>query len=352
MTLGVQYDVSAFIFQVCSSSFVDETWIKASYGANSSNIWPMDARTVVSSYAQFLRSFCRLSRLSLETTILDSIGSVMISPEALFETLLQLKVKDQIDLIRLTGPWMLTASVVVTRLSANGNEYISGLGTNAMAYMSPHTIDTALIDSNIYEIGSDLICQCSPMSTCQIPAAIYSNPVEPTANVYHLNMNKTLIQGMQTACLPLEGFLASTLECYFNLSCLQLLVSNFTDFIPLNSTAPSRYSPNTTMEEIINNLLIEEWFYHYSSEDYFKQCAPLICSYSYTHYNTLLTIITSITGIVSGVIIILRIIVPWFVRYLFKLKKKLVRSTTNSVQPVDTSVETTTKSGRLHIKTK
>ena len=58
-----------------------------------------------------------------------------------------------------------------------------------------------------------------------MPAALYSSPVQPTLTINRLQMNSTRVNGMQTACYPVDGLLASTLECFFNSSCIQLLVS-------------------------------------------------------------------------------------------------------------------------------
>ena len=48
---------------------------------------------------------------------------------------------------------------------------------------------------------------CYPTINCPASAAIYSNSVQQTLDVYDLNVNSTPIKGMQVACFPLEGFL-------------------------------------------------------------------------------------------------------------------------------------------------
>ena len=59
---------------------------------------------------------------------------------------------------------------------------------------------------------------------------------------------------MQIACSPLEAFLSSTLECYFDSSCLQLLVPDSSIFTPLNSIQTSRFFLKNTMEDMISDL--------------------------------------------------------------------------------------------------
>jgi hypothetical protein len=307
----------------------------------------MDARTVVSSHAQLLRSFCTLNQLTLSQIIIDSLGSLLISPQVLSSKLLDLQVNEQLGIIQSTGPWLLTASLSIVRLSTTSNQLISGLGTNTFTYMSPYTTDMASIAINAYKPISGSTCNCFPTINCQAPAAIYSNPVEQTLGVYHLNVNSTPIKGMQTACFPLEGLLSSTLECYFDSSCLQLLVPNSTIFTPLNSTKASRFPPDTTIEQLINELLVEQWAFDFSPADYFAQCAPSTCTYSYTHRNTLLTIITTIISIFNGLNTVLRMIIPRFVQWLFKLKRRFVRPSANSSQTPTTWVEPVVEAGKL-----
>ena len=118
----------------------------------------MDARTVASSHGQFLRSFCRLSRLTLDSIIIDSLGSVLISPQALFANFLELKVSEQLEVASSAGPWMLTATLIGMRLSITGNQFMSGLGTSTSVYMSPDEMDMASIDINTYQMTSDTRC--------------------------------------------------------------------------------------------------------------------------------------------------------------------------------------------------
>ena len=296
-----------------------------SYKANSSNVWPMDARTVASSHAQFLRSFCRLSQLTLDSIVIDSLGSVLISPNALFADFLELKINDQLTVARSTGPWFLTASLVSMRLSITSNQIISGLGSNAFIYTSPNNNNLASIAVNTYQMPSGSLCHCYPTIHCQSPAGIYSNPVKPTFDVYHLNVNNTPIKGMQIACSPLEGFLSSTLECYFDATCLELLVSNSSIYTPLNSTTPSQYFPNTTIEDLISELLVEQWSFDSSPSNYFRQCGPLTCEYSYSHRNSFLIIVITVISLFTGLNTALRLIIPWIVRNLSKLKRMLIR---------------------------
>ncbi|CAF4546740.1 unnamed protein product, partial [Rotaria sp. Silwood2] len=120
----------------------------------------------------------------------------------------------------------------------SGELLISGLGTNAVASIPPNVTNMVSIATNVYQMMDGSLCECLPARTCSVPAAIYWDPVEQTRNVYSIKGNRTLVKGMRTDCYVSDGLLASTLECYYDSSCLELLVSDATAFTPLNATIP------------------------------------------------------------------------------------------------------------------
>ncbi len=326
--------IIATSFQVCSSSFITEEWILAAYETHTHDIWPMDFRTVSSAYAQLLRSFCSWSSTCVDNIINSSLANSFINPQALSSTILKLQVNEQIDQSRFTEPWLLTTALLAIRHSTTGNQLMSGLRTDSFIYMDPYGKTMASVGINTYETINGSKCYCYPTSNCTTPAAIYLNPLEPTLGVYRLDTSSIPVKGMQTACYPLEGLLASSLECYFDSSCLQLIVPNSTAFIPLNSTEISQFSPNTTVDDLINELMVEQWSLDIRPEDYYNQCAPLTCTYSYPHRNTWLSIITTIISILGGLNTVLRLIVPRLVEAMLKLKNKIFGTGANFPQIV------------------
>ncbi|CAF0745323.1 unnamed protein product [Adineta ricciae] len=71
-----------------------------------------------------------------------------------------------------------------------------------------------------------------------------------------------------------SGLLASTLECYYNASCLQLFVPNSFIFQPSKTTLPSRFTPQGTIANVANQSLTEILSYNFSHAEYYMQCAP------------------------------------------------------------------------------
>ncbi|CAF3031384.1 unnamed protein product, partial [Rotaria sp. Silwood2] len=120
----------------------------------------------------------------------------------------------------------------------SGELFISGLGTNAVATIPPNVTDMVSIATNVYQMMDGSLCYSLPATTCSVPAAIYWNPVQQMRNVYSVKGNRTLVKGMRTDCYASDGLAVSTLECYYDSSCLELLVLDATAFTPLNATIP------------------------------------------------------------------------------------------------------------------
>ncbi|CAF4872688.1 unnamed protein product, partial [Rotaria sp. Silwood1] len=81
---------------------------------------------------------------------------------------------------------------------------------------------------------------------------------------------------------------------------VEVLVPNIISNIPaLNSTVQSRYQINSTLDEIINQLMVEQWSNSTSHEAYYDQCNPALCIYSYVGKNGLITIITTIIELIG-----------------------------------------------------
>ncbi|CAF3657481.1 unnamed protein product [Adineta steineri] len=67
---------------------------------------------------------------------------------------------------------------------------------------------------------------------------------------------------------------------------------------------------NSTIEELVDELMVEEWNSSTIYDGYYNECQPSKCSYSYQTRNDLIYIITTVIGLVGGLITVLKLIVP------------------------------------------
>ncbi|CAF1483090.1 unnamed protein product [Adineta steineri] len=77
------------------------------------------------------------------------------------------------------------------------------------------------------------------------------------------------------------------------------------------SYAWHRFLINSSVNTLLSELFIENWSQMLSYSSYFNQCQPASCSYKIAMHNSLLQTITTIFGLLGGVAVSLRILVPF-----------------------------------------
>ncbi|CAF2835797.1 unnamed protein product [Rotaria sp. Silwood2] len=167
-------------------------------------------------------------------------------------------------------------------------------------------------------------CSCGPSSSCQKPQGFYCQTL--ACRPFNALPNRT-IPGMFLGCFPIDSILLSTLECLYDQSCVQMLIDwrlfdfsdillpvNLTNITALDRLAPSRFLPNTSLEIIISQLLIENWTTSVNFRDYFAHCQLDLCRYTVVRQHQPIFVITNVIGLVGGIIVILRLLVPHVVK--------------------------------------
>lgn len=65
----------------------------------------------------------------------------------------------------------------------------------------------------------------------------------------------------------------------------------------------------TTVSNLVKELFINDWNVTKSYEKYIKECAPRVCTYSYTYRNNLIQIVTILFGLIGGLTMGLKFLV-------------------------------------------
>ena len=285
---------------------------------------------MLGAYAQVLQIMCAHSQVILHDVWKSKLSAPLVTADALPEAYLEQQVYRLVNLIRAEGPWQLTLVLLAVHMSTSGNQGVSTLGTNAYAYSA---IDRKVrLATQEYQIDNSA-CYCLPSNDCQMPATMYSKSdiVPSSSGAFPLRQNSsTPIKGMKTACFPVDGILASTLECFYDTSCIQLLVPDSTA-APLNRAHPTRFPiADATLQDIFDEMMVEDWHYNFSWANYYTRCAPEQCSYSYSDRNGVLIIITTIIALLGGLNIAWRLIIPLLVRAVSRWLKKQSVPTDNT----------------------
>ncbi|CAF4902373.1 unnamed protein product, partial [Rotaria sp. Silwood1] len=106
-------------------------------------------------------------------------------------------------------------------------------------------------------------CRCDQTSNCIYPAGIYNQSKAIISNEAFSNNASLLfvVPGFQVGCVPQNALLQSTLECFYNQSCLDIVITltgALRTVFALNiSNSISRFDPRTTIGDIFDNLMLE-----------------------------------------------------------------------------------------------
>lgn len=140
------------------------------------------------------------------------------------------------------------------------------------------------------------------------------------------------VEGVRSAgCFIIDMVLQSSLACWFNqlffnetrsvLEFFEILLAR--NVTLLNPSLPSRFLPNTSIDLIVKELMIEQWISSSSFDQFYDKCRPICCSYTYQERIHLAYIITTILGLIGGLNVILRLICPLLGTIFLKCIKRI-----------------------------
>jgi hypothetical protein len=333
--------------QVCSSDFISQQWIDFVFKADSTLIWPIDVRTSLSAMWQLIRTFCQ----SATDTVLNALdqfnNSPLITVMLLNEELLEAKVQAALHLLRQTVSSNFIQSRTIVQRMTQANQLVTALLTNYIVVTEQVGLSQAsipihflppvthvsiskyigILGNKYISKNSTVACSCKNNGSCPLPGNIYSDKAPEQFGIYDMNkieVNESL-SGIIIDCLPIQMTLSSSLECFYNQSCLNILLSSYSTKINisiLNQSIPTRFNSTTKLESLINELFIEEILNKTSYTEYYSQCLPNNCHYTYPSRFKWIYVLTTLIGLFGGITTLLRIITPFIIQLFFFLKKR------------------------------
>ncbi|CAF3224735.1 unnamed protein product [Rotaria sp. Silwood2] len=334
ISFNVQYH------QVCSSDFVTEEWFSSLFNINTTSYYPLDFRLMAFAQFQVLSILCRTSRQVVKNALKEFLVTAIVSPNAWSRDILNIYLDLSIE--QLQKNTLVNFLSYYHFVSSLFEEYrfISALRTNFYTSSVPGS-NISETFSAIYpqensrtqsSMMSNETCRCDHTSDCVYPAGIYNQTKSIIPNeVFSLDEPALfMVPGFQVGCVPQNALLQSTLECFYNQSCLDIVIS-LTGALRTVSTLNisksfSRFSPTTSIGVLFDNLMIESWGNSTDFAAYFQSCAPKTCSYSYTRLFFLIYMITTLASVFGGLNVVLRIVSPLFVQFVLRLCLQRIRT--------------------------
>ena len=318
--------------QVCSSSFTSPSWISALFSNYTNRYHPLDFRISASSQFQVLTFLCRIASKSASNALSKFGMTKLINSHVLSFAAFDAQNTALVHHLQITTIANILRMDRLLALNIAYNRIKSSLLTNYFVYSIAgtryYTTFTGYYLFAGYKNMSDAndYCSCEGQYTCSFPASIYQPTVRNTYLYNPLPPPIYSVPGSFAGCIPRFSLLQSTLECLYDGTCLNNLASFGIDTSSqrlLNASLPTRFSTNTTVESIFNELFIEEWHNQSNFTAYFHACAPYACSYTYIQRLNSIYIVTGMISLLGGLMMACHLFVFLFVLYILRriLKK-------------------------------
>ena len=134
--------------------------------------------------------------------------------------------------------------------------------------------------------------------SCGTPKSLYC--------IDQLSINdNTTVDGMFIGCLPITSLRLSSLRCFYDQICLDkvadaLYLKNLS-IISLDPSRINHYATNTTLNHLIDNLMLEEWENEINYTVYFNECAIKQCTYLVSKKENPLVIFTTLLSLCKSI---------------------------------------------------
>jgi hypothetical protein len=211
---------------VCSSNFVSNQWITLLYSVGNDSTLFRTADLRASGFVQFeiLASFCRMSQANINQSLSIFESTSLISPQVLSESVLKTQVESAVNQMQKTAPNTFYTQIQLINSITMNNKLIIGLKTRfSLQYIDGASPTLVRLDNTHFDDNGNL-CDCVQPFPCPGPSEIYPE-VNITTIGYDSSPALMNIPGLRIDCLPVNGNLQLSLECFFNQSCVNAIIS-------------------------------------------------------------------------------------------------------------------------------
>lgn len=281
--------------QLCSSDFISTNsgWISQLYSPRAGFDYAYDDfRIFVVPQFRLLASLCALAKKEFNEAIIRFNSTTLVTERVQIRETIEAKANNSLEQFLVSTPNTFVRTLDFILLMAQGNLIVSSILSN-WRYIPLHVqIQFANAWAEPLSYGN---CSCGINAMCTSQAAF----------------DGFIVPGFLVGCYPFEALLQSTLECLYNISCIELLSSMYNSSnVEIKPLDPMLSSPEATVQSLVNVLFVDQWDIKVNYSNYYVTCAPLSCSYTRNEQTKILYIVTSIVGLYGGLTIALKLIVP------------------------------------------
>lgn len=136
------------------------------------------------------------------------------------------------------------------------------------------------------------------------------------------------VPGLIRACTMFETAMSSDLRCFYNQTCLNLILSMYNVDMPgrnplpaatlailaLNSSTSSSFRSDDTIRVLWKDLLVIDWKFTINYDSYYATCMPVSCIYTLTKRLDIIHSITTVISLFGGLAVSLKLLLRVIVR--------------------------------------
>ena len=326
---------------VCSSSFVSNAWLVSISSLNTvDSVFAIeDFRVSGQTFFNTVATLCLLA----ETTVADSWYTAsqnsLITDLALPESEFLIRATSILELFKNKTLADFKNALALIEIHTS-TMYATGY-EDILLYTNESSKAKAPIDFGWMPSEVDT-CTCGLDHGCRYPMGFYNYTDNTAYNPYYVTVE---LPNIFVGCSVTLSTYQSTLECFFNQTCLEAIEVetglNQSMNVSILETNTSRFSPSTPIRMLIDHLMIETWNTFIQYDRYYEQCGPEYCTYTFTSRHSLLHVVTILVGLLGGLSVVLKIIVPVGVRWIrnrMRARLEINNTTDQSLFPVRSSI--------------
>ena len=294
------------LHQVCSSHFVTDQWISYLSRARGPGLfWSSEYRVTSIHTFRTLKSLCNLVNETINNSLTRFYATDFVTLDLVPPDIFTVQLQALIDDFWSTTVTDFSLSLQVVQNIIQAKVLLSSLQTDVQL-RNIHNSTLIKIETKSY--GN---CSCGVSAWCIEQSSIYHD--YPSLKVL------LKVPGMYRGCSLYESLLQSTLECFSDQSCFNNLTSALSQTIQsnasiLNATTLSHYSATSTVGEMLKALMVEDWQWKKMYDEYYEVCRPSECQYEVKTRNDVIYIVTTVIGLISGLVTSLTMVVPLVVK--------------------------------------
>ena len=327
---------------VCSSDFVSDRWLAYLYHEDASSYVSADIRSVGNAQFQLLRTLCESSKQAIANAFQSTFTSqALINSHGLIQSSDLVHVAAEVfarDFISDIDGKQRRRNALLTTIF-DRNFPVSGLETSSIPIIDS-TLNLNIVIVKYFdwhtqgEVTTFQSCTCDTTYTCQTPLGICNSSgyeadyTALSAPIFLPTTCSKMIDGFRSGCLPLNGLLSSTLQCYNEQTCFDSILGNLSivnsSFNILDRNVLKQSVTTSAISALADVLMVEEWSRYINYSLYFTTCRLLSCSYSYTTQFDKLYIITTLVGLLGGLIAALRFLCPHIAHGFYQMQDRIL----------------------------